>query len=78
MNESYKEIESIVFPSEEKTIAVKSNAEYGAGGAHDYEIQVCKGSNPNTKITEYIQSTQRFKFMQKNEDGSIIPGLQSE
>jgi len=72
----YKEVESVVFPSTQKTIGVKDDAEYG--GAHQYEIQNCKGHNPQTKKTEYVQSTQRIEFVRKGEDGSMTPGLQSE
>ena len=72
-----KDINAVVFPSTENTISVKDDAEYG--GAHQYEIQECRGFNPNTQKTEYsMLSTQRIRFIEKNSDGSMFHGLQSE
>ncbi len=63
-----------VFPSDEKTIQVEKDADYG--GAHRYEIRNCLGFNNG--VTEYVDSKQVVQFVQKNEDGSMIPGFQSE
>lgn len=69
-----KILNATVFPSDEKTISVEDDPIYG--GAHKYEIKNCVGFN-NGK-TEYVESTQVIQFVQKNDDGSMIPGLQSE
>jgi len=63
-----------VFPSDEITVKVLEDDTYG--GAHFYELTNCLGFN-NGK-TEYINSTQCIQFIKKEEDGSILPGLQSE
>jgi hypothetical protein len=79
-NMKIKEVESTitldgtVFPSDAKTIQVEKDADYG--GAHRYEIRNCLGFNNG--VTEYVDSKQVVQFVQKNEDGSMIPGLQSE
>lgn len=69
-----------VFPSEESTISViaeDNEMQVGYENAcHKYEIKNCIGFN-NGK-TEYVDSTQTVQFVQKNNDGTIIPGLQSE
>lgn len=65
-----------VYPSDEQTIFVESDADYG--GAHTYHIQNCLGHNPATGKTEYADSHQTIQFIQKNMDGSVIPGVQSE
>lgn len=67
-------LDSTVFPSDEKTIAVEPDPDYG--GAHCYHIKNCVGFN-NGK-TGYVPEEQTIQFVQKNADGSIIPGLQSE
>lgn len=69
-----KKLDLTVYPSSDKTISVQEDENYG--GAHLYEIQNCVGFN-NGK-TEYVESTQSIQFVQKNDDGSMIPGLQSE
>ncbi len=74
-----KQLDSAVFPSEEKTINVfDSNDIYG--GAHRYDIVNCKGFN-NGK-TEYDEepyySRQTIQFIHKADDGTITPGVQSE
>lgn len=68
-----KEIGS-VFPSEEKTVKVLEDDTYG--GAHYYEFTDCLGFN-NGK-TEYVNSTQCLHFIKKEDNGSILPGIQSE
>lgn len=69
-----KEIEGVVYPSEEKTIMVEDDPIYG--GAHHYVIKNCKGFNDGK--TEYVDSKHSIQFVQKLEDGTVIPGLQSE
>jgi len=64
-----------VFPSEETTIEVVDDPIYG--GAHTYLLRNCLGFvGGATVYTE--DDYQRVQFIQKNDDGSIIPGLQSE
>lgn len=71
-----KDLNVTVFPSNQPTISVKEDADYG--GAHEYEIQECKGYDPYNKTTNYSITTQRVRFLQKKDNGEIIPGLQSE
>lgn len=68
------QLEFLVFPSEEKTIFVDDNDGYG--GAHHYSVVLSKGFNNNK--AEYVNDLVELQFVQKNEDGTIIPGLQSE
>lgn len=63
-----------VYPTSELTIRVADDADYG--GAHNYEFDNCLGWNDG--MTAYDDSTQTIQFVQKKEDGTIIPGLQSE
>lgn len=65
-----------VYPSEETTIGVyEDNDVYG--GAHYYKIKDCLGFN-NGK-TEYAPFDYGFiQFIKKLDDGTIIPGVQSE
>jgi hypothetical protein len=69
-----KQLNFQVFPSEEKTISVEDDIIYG--GAHKYEIQNSLGFN-NGKA-ELHDSKQTIQFVQKNDDGIMIPGVQSE
>lgn len=64
----------LVYPSKEYTIQVEDDNVYG--GAHKYIVNNCIGFNNGN--TEYVESVQEIQFVQKNEDGSVIPGLQSE
>lgn len=68
------EVEGKVFPSEESTITVEDDAIYG--GAHKYYAQNCLGFNDGK--TEYHGLVQSIQFVQKADDGTITPGLQSE
>jgi hypothetical protein len=73
--EGLKNIEySIVFPSEESTICVIPDVDYN--GAHRYCFKNSIGFKDGK--TEYVESIQFIQFVQKNEDGSMIPGIQSE
>jgi len=63
-----------VFPSEEETIYVSPDTEYN--GAHYYKVQNSVGFKDGK--AEYVDGYQKIQFVQKNLDGSMIPGLQSE
>ena len=69
-----KQLDFKVFPSEEKTISVEDCVEYG--GAHKYTIENSIGFNNG--VAEYVDSNQTVQFVQKNADGTMIPGAQSE
>lgn len=69
-----KQLDALVFPSEEKTISVLDDENYG--GAHFYSIRNCTGFVDGK--TQYLESEQCIQFVQKNDDGSMVPGLQSE
>ena len=64
----------IVFPSEENTVSVVPDVDYN--GAHRYCFQNSLGFKDGK--AEYIPSLQFIQFVQKNEDGTMIPGVQSE
>jgi hypothetical protein len=70
----FKKLDATVYPSQEKSIEVISDATYG--GAHEYYIRNCKGFVNGE--TEYIEDFQSFQFIKKLDNGTIIPGLQSE
>jgi hypothetical protein len=69
-----KQIFQTVFPSDQYTIQVEEDEDYG--GAHLYEMTNSIGFNKGK--TEYVNSFQTIQFIQKNEDGSIVEGLLSE
>ena len=69
-----KPIDAVVYPSDEPTIAVVDDATYG--GAHCYVIRECLGFNDGK--TQYVETEQVIRFVQKNDNGTMIPGLQSE
>lgn len=71
---SMKQLDYLVYPSEEKTIHVTPDEEYG--GAHHYAIQNCLGFNDGK--TTYVDEAQTIQFVQKNDDGSMTAGVQSE
>jgi hypothetical protein len=72
----FRELEGVVFPSTEKTIAVLKDDTYG--GAHRYYVTNCLGHNAG--VTEYTPGQgQVIQFIEKPADGSaVIPGIQSE
>ena len=72
--EEVKPIDAVVYPSNEPTISVVDDATYG--GAPCYVIRECLGFNDGK--TQYIDTEQVVRFVQKNDDGTMIPGLQSE
>lgn len=64
-----------VFPSSEQTIASLNSTDI-YDGAHLYEIRNCLGFSNNQTV--YDNSVQTLQFVQKLDDGSVIPGVQSE
>lgn len=68
------QLDKCIFPSTKKTIFVDSDDTYG--GAHSYSANLCRGFNNGE--TEYIDELHEIKFIKKLDDGTIIPGLQSE
>lgn len=73
-SEIYHIANGTVFPSSLNTIQVVNDEKYH--GAHRYIIQNSRGYNNNR--AEYDDSYTKLNFIQKNEDGSIIPGVQDE
>lgn len=82
-------LEARVYPSEEKTICVMVPEGDIYGGAHLYYITNClgfEGGKTQYQFEDDIKDGiaglapvgQRIQFVQKNDDGSIVPGLQSE
>lgn len=68
------DVDGSVFPSEEKTIQAVYDEPYG--GAHCYVIRESLGFVDGKAV--YVDSEQVVQFIQKLDDGAIIPGLQSE
>lgn len=64
-----------VFPSTDLTISAVPDVDY-PGGAHRYIFRNSLGFK-NGKA-EYVDSFQFVQFVQKNEDGTMVPGAQSE
>lgn len=73
MENSY--LKQTVFPSNEKTILVAQDEDYG--GAHCYSFINSKG-HQNGKPEYDFNGMQTIQFVQKNIDGSMTPGVQSE
>ena len=69
-----KQLDYTVFPSEELTITVQDDPIYG--GAHYYEVNNSLGFKDGKAI--YVPSVQTIQFVEKKDDGEVIPGLQSE
>lgn len=63
-----------VFPSTHDSIFVEDD--YPLSGAHDYMAQESLGFKNGEAL--YSPSFQTIRFVKKLEDGTIIPGLQSE
>jgi hypothetical protein len=70
-----KTIELTVFPSNIQTVICHDDNDV-YGGAHKYSFTNCLGFSNGQ--TEYAPSTQTIHFVQKLDDGTVIPGLQSE
>jgi hypothetical protein len=69
-----KELFKLVFPSDLKTIRVEDDPDYG--GAHKYSFMNSLGFNNGH--AEYEGTFQEIQFVQKNLDGSMTAGVQSE
>lgn len=65
-----------VYPSNEVTVWGTSEPNYNNEVAHQFKFQNCLGFSEGKTI--YDDSFQNIQFVQKDEDGSVIPGLQSE
>ena len=75
--EYFKKLDGTVFPSEERTIIVINDPIYG--GAHDYEIAPCMGFHDGKTHYDFDpENPVRIHFIQKNDNGVVIPGIQSE
>lgn len=73
--ENIKHIDNgVVYPSSLNSIQVVDDKKYG--GAHEYILQNSRGYNNGR--AEYDDSKTKIIFIQKNDDGSIIPGIQDE
>ena len=72
--ELYKTLDYKVYPSDECTITVKLDDKYQ--GAHEYFCKPSIGYNEGN--SEYIEDEIQIRFVQKYENGDILPGLQSE
>ena len=74
-------LEATVFPSDVKTIATcQTDDEYG--GTHAYYIRRCTGFKVGETIYsdtgEFVRDWTTIQFVQKFENGFLIPGLQNE
>ena len=65
-----------VYPSLQPTIEVIHTDGYN--GAHRYRLQLCTGFDSKKNTHNYVDKTTTIQFVQKNDDGSVTPGLQSE
>lgn len=74
MVDTVEPINARVYPSEERTISVVEDETYG--GAHCYVIRECLGFKDGA--TQYTNTEQVIRFVRKNDDGTMMPGLQSE
>lgn len=69
-----RSLDTPVFPSDNLSIAVADDSDYG--GAHRYQFQNSLGFSEGE--AKYDDSYQEIQFVQKNLDGSMTPGIQSE
>lgn len=74
LQDEYKVLDFAVFPSQVKTVYVKDDAIYG--GAHEYMLTDSLGFNDGK--VQYVETCQFIRFVQKNPDGSMSAGIQSE
>jgi len=74
-----------VFPSDERTISVTPDVDYG--GAHRYTFRNCLGfadgqtvyvDDANASGLDAMEAFQTIQFVQKDNNGVVTPGLQSE
>lgn len=68
-------LEQTVYPSTIQTVMCHEPEDL-YGGAHQYSFTNCLGFNNGQ--TEYTLETQTIQFVRKLDDGTVIPGLQSE
>lgn len=73
-NLEFKELDYKVFPSDEKTISVKTDDIYG--GAHLYKVRMSTGFKDGK--AEYVDLDLAIQFVHKADDGFVTAGLQSE
>ena len=72
----FEKLEGVsVYPSNVETIEFMND---DFNGAHRYRIKLSKGYNQTKKRVDYSDKKTVIQFIQKNADGSIIPGLQDE
>ena len=69
-----KQLPYVVYPSDLQSIAVKPDEDYG--GAHEYSIRESLGHENGEP--KYAGSEQKIRFVQKDLDGTVTAGLQSE
>lgn len=69
-------VQGKVFPSQENTIFVKTDKEYG--GAHVYCFKGCLGFDKEKKTHNYVDSECYMQFVEKNDKGQVNVGVQSE
>jgi hypothetical protein len=80
------ELDAQVYPSEQKTIVVMVPEGDEYGGAHEYWITNCLGFEGGKTSYQFEKNEegeicprgQKIQFIQKDNDGNITPGLQSE
>lgn len=68
---------SPVFPSNNITVWATAEPDYADGPAHQFKFQNSLGFN-NGEAQYAEDSYQTLQFVQKNPDGSMTPGLQTE
>lgn len=78
---AYTKIEKVqslspVFPTKEVSVGTLPSTDIDYNGAHAYVFKNCVGWVDG--MTKYSGGEQLIQFVQKNEDGTIIPGLQNE
>lgn len=72
----FEKLEGVsVYPSNVETIEFMND---DFNGAHRYRIKLSKGYNQTKKRVDYSDKKLVIQFIQKNADGSVIPGLQDE
>lgn len=69
-----KTLERAVYPSTEPTVYVVDDPIYG--GAHEYVFTECLGFEGGK--TQYGTGQQILRFVRKEDNGCVMPGLQSE
>ena len=72
----FEKLEGVsVYPSNVETIEFMND---DFNGAHRYRIKLSRGYNQTKKRVDYSDKKLVIQFIQKNADGSVIPGLQDE